>query len=82
MDFPQYRKLSNNKTYYKIRNERAFDELQVSGNRIFRYEIKAGQYPEMLRISEMLNLSLEHILPCGEEEYVRVYNQYLNAKEN
>ena len=30
-DFPQYRKLSNDKVFYRIVDERHFDEIQIIG---------------------------------------------------
>jgi hypothetical protein len=53
-DFPQYRKLPNNKAYYRINSDRDFDEVQVLGSKILRYHHDAKQYPEILRIISML----------------------------
>jgi hypothetical protein len=53
-EFPQYRKLSNNRCFYEIIDERTFREIQCIGNKVVLYEIKATQYPEILRIREML----------------------------
>lgn len=54
MDFPQYRKLSNDKAYYKIKANDAFDEIQQIGSKYFQYHFVAEQYPEKLRIMDML----------------------------
>ena len=53
-DFPQYRKLSNNKVFYRISNDKYFDEIQLIGSRAQLYRIVANQYPEILRIQDML----------------------------
>jgi hypothetical protein len=53
-DFPQYRMLSNGKTFYKISNERTFEEVQRMGTKKMHYKTEATQYPEMLRIQDML----------------------------
>ena len=53
-DFPQYRMLSNGKSFYKITNDRHFEEVKHVGTRIFRQEFTAIQYPEILRIQDML----------------------------
>jgi hypothetical protein len=54
--FPQYRKLSNNRCFYEILDERHFREIQCVGSRKFVHVIKAEQYPEILRIMDMLDL--------------------------
>ncbi|MDX1446005.1 hypothetical protein [Lishizhenia sp.] len=53
-DFPQYRRLFNGKSYYKITSSKEFIELQQVGEKWFRYEIKAAQYFEILRLNDML----------------------------
>lgn len=55
-DFPQYRKLSNGRTFYKILDDRNFVEIQLMGSKKISHTIKATKYPEMLRIKEMLDL--------------------------
>jgi hypothetical protein len=53
-DFPQYRKMINGKAYYKIINNRSFQEIQLIGSKMRLHQIEANQYPEMLRIMDML----------------------------
>ena len=52
--FPQYRKLSNEKSYYKIVDDRHFEEKQRIGKQVFLLNISAEQYPEIIRIQDML----------------------------
>jgi hypothetical protein len=54
VDFPQYRKLANEKSHYEIRDDRHFIEKQLIGKQVFTIEIEAKQYPEILRIQDML----------------------------
>ena len=54
IDFPQYRKLSNDKTYYRINSSKHFDEIMIIGKKAQQYSVQAEQYPEMLRINDML----------------------------
>lgn len=56
-DFPQYRKLSNEKVFYRIRDDRNFDEIQLVGSRASFFSMEAKQYPEMLKIKDLLELS-------------------------
>jgi lysyl-tRNA synthetase class II len=55
--FPAYRKLSNNKSFYRIDDDRTFFEIQVIGNKCFLTQTEAKQYPEIIRIADMLSLS-------------------------
>lgn len=67
-DFPQYRKLSNDKTFYKIQSDRLFEEVQLMGSKVFRYQVEAKQYPEILKIQDMLQLEEPYLL-ISEEEF-------------
>ena len=53
--YPQYRKTSNGKNWYKILSDKRFVEIQVIGSKTVEYEITANQYPEMVRIQDMLS---------------------------
>jgi len=52
--FPQYRKSPNGLNWYKIISEKEFVEIQLIGSKKAVYTIVAHQYPEMLRIQDML----------------------------
>ena len=70
-DFPQYRKLSNGKTFYKIIDDKNFEEIQVMGSRRMKYSTVANQYPEMLRIKDMLEY-VEPYIESSEDEFINV----------
>ncbi len=72
-DFPQYRKLFNEKAFYKIIDDRHFEEIQLIGSRKVTHSITADKYPEILRIQDMLNLEYGY-LECVQEEYERLLN--------
>jgi hypothetical protein len=67
MDFPQYRRYTNNLSWFKIEDERHFIELQFIGEKVLRYEVHATQYPEMLRIRDMLTYELPGLEPLSPE---------------
>lgn len=73
-DFPQYRRLFNGKSYYKILNDREFVELQQVGTKWFRYQIKAAQYFEILRLNDMLATS-DLYLVAQENEFLVIEEQ-------
>lgn len=75
-DFPQYRKLSNDKVFYKIVNNREFHEIQIIGTFAQLHKIEAKQYPEILKIQDMLNYSLEGFVASTEEEYSSLLNTH------
>jgi hypothetical protein len=57
--FPQYRKLKNGLRFYKINSNIDFEELQLVGEKVFHFHFIAEQYPEKLRIMDMLDSSSE-----------------------
>ena len=75
-DFPQYRKLSNDKVFYKIVNSREFHEIQVIGTFAQLHKIEAKQYPEILKIQDMLNYVIEAFVPSTIEEYTKLLDTY------
>ena len=69
MEFPQYRKLSNNKSFYKIVSLTYFIEFQQVGSNYIVHHVEAAQYPEKLRIMDMLELRMSGIGLSTEEEF-------------
>ncbi len=78
MDFPQYRRYSTRSSYFKIIDERNFIELQFVGKKVFVHQIKATQYPEMLRIKDMLDLNLAGI-ELEEKDFIEELIQQHSA---
>ncbi len=70
--FPQYRKLANEKAYYKIIDARNFEEIQLIGSTKKMFKINATQYPEILKIDDMLNLTAEYYLYSSENEWLEL----------
>lgn len=71
MEFPQFRKLKNGKAVYQITAPNAFVELQLVGSKWFKYEFEVSQFPDLLRIQDML-LNQELFLPCTPEEFLNI----------
>ena len=74
MNFPQYRKLMNDKSFYRIDSERSFYEIQLIGSKCFLYQTEAKQYPEIIRIQDMLSLS-EPFVPSSIDEFHTYYSK-------
>lgn len=79
MDFPQYRKLSNDKVYYKFTDERNFEEIQIVGSRAFLYQHVAEKYPELLRVKDMLEFQFEGVEETSKAKYNELKAFYLLA---
>jgi hypothetical protein len=54
-NFPQFRKLQNTDVVYAISSPTRFTEWKCMGKFYSVNEIEATQYPEMLRIKDMLD---------------------------
>jgi len=74
IDFPQYRRLSNDLRFYKINSSDLFEELQLVGEKVYHFTFKAEQYPEKLRIMDMLDLT-EGYLPSGQLEWENIQSR-------
>lgn len=68
MEFPIYRKLDNGLSFYKIKSLKVFQEKQIIGSKCFLHTIEAHQYPEMLRIQDMIDLQAPYV-SCTAEDY-------------
>ena len=75
IDFPQYRKLRNEKVFYRIVDNRHFDEIQLVGSKANFFQHTAEQYPEILRIQDMLQES-PYFMDSTEREFEELLNNY------
>lgn len=75
-DFPQYRKLSNDKVFYRILDDDHFDEVQIIGTKAQMRHISATQYPEKLRIQDMIHYSIDGFVPSNEQEFNSLSEKY------
>ncbi len=77
-DFPQYRKLSNNKSLYKIVSALHLQELQLLGTRWYMHELHARILPERNLILDLL-ATHEGYEACTEEEFGDAHAQWLSS---
>lgn len=54
MTYPVFRCLANHLVYYRIENESEFTELKITGNYYSINTYYASQYPEKLKIRDMI----------------------------
>ncbi len=72
IDFPQFRMLSNGKSFYKIIDDRNFKEIQIIGTRKLKFEIHAAQFPEILRIQDMLATKNNLFIAIDENKWLEI----------
>jgi hypothetical protein len=69
IEFPLFRKFSNNTSFYKIHSEKSFTEIKTMGKYYFINEVNALQFPEMVLIKDMINLEVGEYIGISEIEY-------------
>jgi len=70
IDYPIYRKLSNNRSFYKVIDSKNFEEIQIIGKKRRYQLIEAKQYPELLFIQDLIAFNLLGILESSEKEWL------------
>ena len=69
IEFPQFRKLANNKNYYRIDSNEKFEEVQIMGKYWWKSELQASIYPERLLIMDMLVCQDQRWSVTDKEEF-------------
>lgn len=69
IQFPIYRKYTNGKNLFKIESERSFYQIQIIGSKVFTQFIEAKQYPEIIFISALIDMTDSHIVESNETEF-------------
>jgi hypothetical protein len=65
--------MNNDKSFYCIEDENNFTEIQLIGQRTFKLKINALQYPEKLKIRDMLYCEVPY-LKIGQTEFEAISN--------
>jgi hypothetical protein len=69
IQFPQYRKYSNNKNFFKINSPKEFEEIQVIGRKKLHRTVVATQFPEMNLIIDLVTFANEFIINSSQNEF-------------
>lgn len=69
MDFPQYRKRFDSKSFYKITSLTSFEEVLLIGERYKIYSIEAKKYFEQMQVLDMLKAEIELYIESNEKEF-------------
>ena len=75
IQFPQYRKYSNNINFFKILSPKEFEEIQVIGSKTLHRKVVATQFPEMNLIIDLVTLANEFVLKSDEGEFEELLNK-------
>ena len=70
MEFPVYRKYFNGMSFYKILSDLEFEEKQKVGSKIHKHHVIAYQFPEKLRIQDMISCKDKLWVKLSENEYL------------
>jgi hypothetical protein len=66
--------LSNEKSFYKIIDDRNFEEIQIVGSKKYYFKFHATQYPEMLKIQDMLAKIDGNYIEIEEKIWIKIAN--------
>ena len=69
MEYPLYRKYSNERSYFKVESDREFIQLQRIGKRVLEQRIVAKRYPELLLIRSLISMEEPHIILSNQSEF-------------
>jgi hypothetical protein len=72
MNFPFFRSLSNQQVFYQINSEVEFIELKITGNYYSINIYQASQYPEKLKIREMIMNEDKSLNEIDQFEFNRI----------
>jgi hypothetical protein len=75
MEFPQFRKYKNGKSFFKIESMSNFIEVQLLGSRFIKYEIEAKILPDRNFIQDMLVDYEKNWDVISADEFNIVYNK-------
>lgn len=69
MNFPQFRKLKNNKSYYRIDSAEFLTEVAVMGNSYMIHEVHAKILPDRNLLRDLLHNEGGHWVEIDEKEF-------------
>mgnify|MGYP000660163069 CR=1 FL=1 len=75
MEFPQYRKYTNERSYFRIESETQFTEVMKIGQRIDVYTFQAKIFPDIQMVQDMLTQQSEYYALSTEEEFEAMFNK-------
>ncbi|MEQ8323384.1 MAG: hypothetical protein RIC15_00975 [Vicingaceae bacterium] len=79
--FPQFRKYTNNQSFFKVLSEDEFEEVKKmpTGYALHRFRVKI--LPDRNYVSDMLDCANGHWVKIPETEYTKLYALTLASNE-
>jgi len=77
--YPVYRKYKGINVWFKVVDARNFIEIKQLGTKFIRHEVSAVQYPEMLRIEDMVQCLDGRWEPIEEAVYLQIVNDHFTT---
>jgi len=71
IEYPQFRKYPNNKSFFKVFSAEEFEEIQIIGKNYLKVRIKAKILPDRIFIADML-AAHDNWLKIDRNEYNEV----------
>jgi hypothetical protein len=75
--FPIYRKYEGGRSFFRISSPQNFEEIQVMGNKLYKYSIEATILPDFHLINDMINKENNHWVESSKNEF-EVFEQKYN----
>lgn len=72
MDYPQYRKYTNNKAYFKILSRTEWEEIQIIGSKHIFHQFTVKIMPDRNYIHDMTFDYENNWLKIEEQEYEKI----------
>lgn len=69
MEFPQFRKYSNNKSYFKILSQTQWEELQIVGKKVLVHQMEVKILPDRNFMMDMMSNEGNRWVIIDEKEY-------------
>ena len=80
MEYPQYRRTTDDRHFYRIEAMDRFTEIQVIGNRHLVHSVTARAYPELVRIKEMIEREGDRYQVISEDRWSKEISKVSLAK--
>lgn len=72
MGFPIFRKRLNDKHFYRIISPDAFEEIQLLGEKVFKFDFEAKIYPDKVMIQDMISFKDGGVVEISELDFVEI----------
>jgi hypothetical protein len=69
MEYPQYRKYNDSKSYFKITDFDKLEEKKILGSKVIVFELHAVTYYEKFQIKDLLDANRDGIEVISKAEY-------------